>query len=53
MKSGFPLPDVTLDWKKLRSPEATSWISNLTGRLQYWQLLDPPVKPLVGVLNVD
>ncbi|CAK8563296.1 unnamed protein product [Lathyrus sativus] len=31
MKEGFPLPPVTVDWKKFRSP----------GRLQHWQQLTP------------
>ncbi|CAJ2645087.1 unnamed protein product [Trifolium pratense] len=53
MSKGFPLPEVTADWKKFRSHEATSWMSNLNGRLQYWQLLNPPVKPPSGVMSVD
>ncbi|GAU50943.1 hypothetical protein TSUD_375430 [Trifolium subterraneum] len=53
MTPGYPLPDVTLDWKKYRSPEATSWMSNLTNRLQYWRILDHSVKPSFGVVVVD
>jgi len=53
MRPGYPLPDVTLDWKKYRSPEATSWMSNLTNRLQYWRIIDHSVKPSVGVVVVD
>ena len=53
MKQGFLLPEVMPEWKKYCSSEASSWISNLSGRLQYWQLLNPPVEPLVGHVNVD
>ena len=53
MKQGFPLPEVMPEWKKCCSSEASSWISNLSGRLQYWQLLNPPVEPLVGPVKVD
>ncbi|GAU43672.1 hypothetical protein TSUD_302350 [Trifolium subterraneum] len=53
MRPGYPLPDVTLDWKKCRSPEATSWMSNLTDRLQYCRLQDHSVKPSIGVVAVD
>ncbi|CAJ2651207.1 unnamed protein product [Trifolium pratense] len=53
MSKGFPLPEVTADWKKFCSHEARSWMSNLNGRLQYWNLLNPPVKPLSGVMSVE
>ncbi|CAJ2663585.1 unnamed protein product [Trifolium pratense] len=53
MSKGFPLPEVTADWKKFCSHEAKSWMSNLNGRLQYWNLLNPPVKPLSGVMSVE
>ncbi|XP_045810534.1 uncharacterized protein LOC123904975 [Trifolium pratense] len=53
MSKGFPLPEVTTDWKKFCSHEARSWMSNLNGRLQYWNLLNPPVKPLSGVMSVE
>ncbi|KAK2363015.1 protein FAR1-RELATED SEQUENCE [Trifolium repens] len=52
MKQGFPLPDVMPEWKKYCSSEASSWISNLNGRLQYWELLNPPVIPPVNPVNV-
>lgn len=52
MKQGFPLPAVRPEWKKNCSPEAESWISKLNGRLQYWQLLNPSVKPPDGVIDV-
>ncbi|KAI5411501.1 hypothetical protein KIW84_056543 [Lathyrus oleraceus] len=41
MKEGFPLPPVTLDWRKFRSHTTTSWMLGFAGRLQYWQLLTP------------
>ncbi|CAK8561903.1 unnamed protein product [Lathyrus sativus] len=41
MKEGFPLPSVTVDWKKFRSPAATSWMIGFAGRLQHWQQLTP------------
>ncbi|KAI5427084.1 hypothetical protein KIW84_032494 [Lathyrus oleraceus] len=41
MKEGFPLPPVTLDWKKFRCPTTTSWMLGFAGRLQHWQLLTP------------
>ncbi|CAK8536513.1 unnamed protein product [Lathyrus sativus] len=41
MKEGFPLPPVTIDWKKFRSPAATSWMLGFAGRLQHWQQLTP------------
>ncbi|KAI5390399.1 hypothetical protein KIW84_075642 [Lathyrus oleraceus] len=34
MKEGFPLPPVTLDWKKFRSHTITSWMLGFAGRLQ-------------------
>ncbi|CAK8534065.1 unnamed protein product [Lathyrus sativus] len=37
MKEGFPLPPVTVDWKKFRSPAATSWMIGFAGRLQHYQ----------------
>ncbi|CAK8538509.1 unnamed protein product [Lathyrus sativus] len=40
-KEGFPLPPVTVDWKKFRSPAATSWMLGFAGRLQHWQQLMP------------
>ncbi|KAK2383491.1 protein FAR1-RELATED SEQUENCE [Trifolium repens] len=52
MKQGFPLPEVMPEWKKYCSSEASSWISNLNGRLQYWELLNPPVIPPVDPVNV-
>jgi hypothetical protein len=52
MKQGFPLPEVMPEWKKYCSSEASSWISNLNGRLQYWQLLNTPVIPPVDPVNV-
>ncbi|CAK8560429.1 unnamed protein product [Lathyrus sativus] len=36
MKEEFPLPTVTVDWKKFRFPAATSWMLGFAGRLQYW-----------------
>ncbi|KAI5423603.1 hypothetical protein KIW84_046511 [Lathyrus oleraceus] len=39
MKEGFPLPPVTLDWRKFRSHTATTWMLEFAGRLQHWQLL--------------
>ncbi|WJX45945.1 hypothetical protein P8452_32790 [Trifolium repens] len=53
MKQGFPLPEVMPEWKKYCSSEASSWISNLNGRLQYWKLLNPPLIPPIGPVNVD
>ncbi|XP_050897124.1 uncharacterized protein LOC127103941 [Lathyrus oleraceus] len=41
MKEGFPLPPVTLDWKKFRSHIATTWMLGFAGRMQHWQLLTP------------
>ncbi|KAI5427431.1 hypothetical protein KIW84_032738 [Lathyrus oleraceus] len=41
MKEGFPLPPITLAWKKFRSHTATSWMLGFAGRLQHWQLLTP------------
>ncbi|KAI5401505.1 hypothetical protein KIW84_066106 [Lathyrus oleraceus] len=41
MKEGFPLPAVTLDWKKFRSHIATTWMLGFAGRMQHWQLLTP------------
>ncbi|CAK8573991.1 unnamed protein product [Lathyrus sativus] len=41
MKEGFPLPPVIVDWKKFRSPAATSWMLGFAGCLQYWQQLMP------------
>ncbi|KAI5402994.1 hypothetical protein KIW84_050554 [Lathyrus oleraceus] len=41
MKEGFPLPPVTLDWKKFHSHIATTWILGFAGRMQHWQLLTP------------
>ncbi|KAI5384533.1 hypothetical protein KIW84_071509 [Lathyrus oleraceus] len=41
MKEGFPLPPVTLDWRKFRSHTATSWMLGFAGRLQHWKLLTP------------
>ncbi|CAK8533253.1 unnamed protein product [Lathyrus sativus] len=41
MKEGFPLPPVTVDWKKFRSPAATSWMIGFAGCLQHWQQLTP------------
>ncbi|KAI5419423.1 hypothetical protein KIW84_043556 [Lathyrus oleraceus] len=41
MKEGFPLPPITLDWKKFRCQIATSWMLGFVGRLQHWQLLTP------------
>ncbi|KAI5433347.1 hypothetical protein KIW84_020580 [Lathyrus oleraceus] len=41
MKEGFPLPPVTLDWKKFRSHTATTWMLGFAGRMQHWQLLTP------------
>ncbi|CAK8562017.1 unnamed protein product [Lathyrus sativus] len=41
MKEGFPLPPVTVNWKKFRSPAATSWMIGFAGRLQHWQQLTP------------
>ncbi|KAI5435977.1 hypothetical protein KIW84_022415 [Lathyrus oleraceus] len=35
MKEGFPLPPVTLDWKKFRSYTAMSWMLGFAGRLQH------------------
>lgn len=35
------MPPVTLNWKKFRSPVATSWTLGFAGRLQHWQLLTP------------
>ncbi|XP_050880353.1 uncharacterized protein LOC127084029 [Lathyrus oleraceus] len=35
MKEGFPLPPVTLDWKKFRCQTATSCMLGFTGRLQH------------------
>ncbi|KAI5381250.1 hypothetical protein KIW84_UN0887 [Lathyrus oleraceus] len=37
MKEGFPLPPVTLDWKKFRSHIATTWMLGFAGRMQHWQ----------------
>ncbi|CAK8573478.1 unnamed protein product [Lathyrus sativus] len=39
MKEGFPLPPVTVYWKKFHSPATTSWMLGFAGRLQYWQQL--------------
>ncbi|CAK8575028.1 unnamed protein product [Lathyrus sativus] len=36
MKEGFPLPPITLDWNKFRSPTATSWMLGFAGCLQHW-----------------
>ncbi|KAI5442316.1 hypothetical protein KIW84_011402 [Lathyrus oleraceus] len=41
MKEGFPLPPVTLDWKKFRSHITTTWMLGFAGRMQHWQLLTP------------
>ncbi|KAI5448433.1 hypothetical protein KIW84_015738 [Lathyrus oleraceus] len=41
MKEGFPLPPVTLDWKKFCSHIATTWMLGFAGRMQHWQLLTP------------
>ncbi|CAK8579368.1 unnamed protein product [Lathyrus sativus] len=41
MKEWFPLPPVTVDWKKFRSPTTTSWMLGFAGRLQHWQQLTP------------
>ncbi|CAK8536923.1 unnamed protein product [Lathyrus sativus] len=41
MKEEFPLPPVIVDWKKFRSPAATSWMLGLAERLQHWQQLTP------------
>ncbi|KAI5430110.1 hypothetical protein KIW84_034618 [Lathyrus oleraceus] len=41
MKEGFPLPPVTLDWKKFRSHIATTWMLGFAGRMQHRQLLTP------------
>ncbi|CAK8535103.1 unnamed protein product [Lathyrus sativus] len=35
MKEGFPLPPVTVDWKKFRSPAAISWMLGFAGRIQH------------------
>ncbi|CAK8543609.1 unnamed protein product [Lathyrus sativus] len=37
MKEGFPLPPVTIDWKKFRSPTTTFWMLGFAGCLQHWQ----------------
>lgn len=39
MKEWFMFPKVTLDWKKHRSPVATSWMLGFAGRLQHWKQL--------------
>ncbi|KAI5392978.1 hypothetical protein KIW84_060217 [Lathyrus oleraceus] len=41
MKEGFPLPPVTLDWKKFCSHIATTWMLGFAGRMQHWKLLTP------------
>ncbi|CAK8570938.1 unnamed protein product [Lathyrus sativus] len=41
MKERFTLPPVTLDWKKFRSPAATSWMLGFAEHLQHWQQLTP------------
>ncbi|CAK8536918.1 unnamed protein product [Lathyrus sativus] len=41
MKEEFPLPPVIVDWKKFRSPAATSWMLGLAERLQHCQQLTP------------
>ncbi|XP_050902790.1 uncharacterized protein LOC127115245 [Lathyrus oleraceus] len=33
MNEGFPLPPVTLDWKKYRTLDATSWMIGFVGQL--------------------
>ncbi|KAI5439944.1 hypothetical protein KIW84_025343 [Lathyrus oleraceus] len=43
MKEGFPLPPVTLDWKKFRSHITTTWMLGFAGRMQHWQLLTPVI----------
>ncbi|KAI5399389.1 hypothetical protein KIW84_064662 [Lathyrus oleraceus] len=35
MKEGFPLPPVTLDWKKFHSHIATTWMLGFAGRMQH------------------
>ncbi|KAI5430951.1 hypothetical protein KIW84_035191 [Lathyrus oleraceus] len=35
MKEGFPLPPVTLDWKKFRSHITTTWMLEFAGRMQH------------------
>jgi len=52
MKQGFPMPEVTLDWKKFCLPEATSWMAAFDGRLQQWQCLAPVVPRITGVIEV-
>lgn len=47
MNKGFPLPPITLDWKKYRTPNANSWMIGFVGRLQHWQHLKPVVSQYV------
>jgi hypothetical protein len=41
---------LTTDWKKFRSHEATSWMTALTRRLQFWQHLNY-AKPAISVIE--
>lgn len=43
MNEGFPMPPITLDWNKYRTPDATSWMIGFDRRLQHWKHLTPVV----------
>ncbi|XP_050893367.1 protein FAR1-RELATED SEQUENCE 5-like [Lathyrus oleraceus] len=43
MNEVFMFPPIRLDWKKHRTPDATSWMIGFVGWLQHWQHLTPVV----------
>jgi hypothetical protein len=48
--TGVFVVGLTTDWKKFRSLEATSWMTELTGRLLFWQHLNY-IKPAISVIE--